>query len=536
MADSDNEDCYADEEDWIDKRRRIASQQAHIVAAATAIICNDDSQVSTDVDNFLAQPSGGSIPRNRDANAKMFVRDENGNVVAMTATMSPWYLTYIVHPRPDDPKFLNKFRLRFRLPFAAFLQHLSVVNDDTHLPFFARWREGAGETFQQEIADKSPIELLVLGALRYLGRGWTFDDLEECTGICGEVHRCFFHRYIEFGSTILFKMYVAIPQTASDARSSDYENAGMMGCMGSMDATNIVGERICNDMKQEHTGFKQSSTARTYNIAVTNRHRILSTTNGHPARWNDKTLVRYDELATTLRYGKSVELDNLQFTLKERGQDGRINNVRYKGAWLLVDNGYLDWSCTIPPMKTTPSLAELRFSEWVESLRKDVECTFGILKGRFRILKSGVRLHGIEAIDRVWMTCCALHNMLLEYDGLDESEEWRTPLGDFDDDDIETAVPFAVQRLMDPGAIRGYDTSNMGRGDDRISDEEMAEADLDSDDECNHMTDEEQLDNARDESGVISVRLLSMRLFRQKLIENFELMAQSNAIQWPSFN
>ena len=152
MADSDNEDCYADEEDWIyadeedwiDKRRRIASQQAHIVAAATAIICNDDSQVSTDVDNFPAQPSGGSIPRNRNANAKMFVRDENGNVVAMTATMSPWYLTYVVHPRPDDPKFLNKFRLRFRLPFAAFLQHLSVVNDDAHLPFFARWREGAG--------------------------------------------------------------------------------------------------------------------------------------------------------------------------------------------------------------------------------------------------------------------------------------------------------------------------------------------------------------------------------------------------------
>ena len=29
----------------------------------------------------------------------------------------------------------------------------------------------------------SPIELLVLGALRYLGRGWTFDDLEESTAV-----------------------------------------------------------------------------------------------------------------------------------------------------------------------------------------------------------------------------------------------------------------------------------------------------------------------------------------------------------------
>jgi hypothetical protein len=29
-----------------------------------------------------------------------------------------------------------------------------------------------------------------------------------------------------------------------------------------------------------------------------------------------------------------------------------------------------------------------------ESLRRDVECCFGILKGRWRILKVGVRLHG----------------------------------------------------------------------------------------------------------------------------------------------
>jgi hypothetical protein len=28
----------------------------------------------------------------------------------------------------------------------------------------------------------APLELLMLGALRYLRRGWTFDDLAECTG------------------------------------------------------------------------------------------------------------------------------------------------------------------------------------------------------------------------------------------------------------------------------------------------------------------------------------------------------------------
>jgi hypothetical protein len=40
-------------------------------------------------------------------------------------------------------------------------------------------------------------------------------------------------------------------------------------------------------------------------------------------------------------------------------------------------------------------------------MRKDVECTFGIMKGRFRILKSGIRLYGVLKMDEVWKTCCA---------------------------------------------------------------------------------------------------------------------------------
>ena len=52
-----------------------------------------------------------------------------------------------------------------------------------------------------------------------------------------------------------------------------------------------------------------------------------------------------------------------------------------------------------------------------ESIRKDVECVFGILKGRFRILKAGIRLHGVDNADSIWSTCCALHNLLLEIDG-----------------------------------------------------------------------------------------------------------------------
>jgi len=64
-------------------------------------------------------------------------------------------------------------------------------------------------------------------------------------------------------------------------------------------------------------------------------------------------------------------------------QDGKLIGLKYKGVYVIVDNGYLDWSCTVPPFCVTNDMDEIRWSRWVESMRKDVECTFGILKGRW---------------------------------------------------------------------------------------------------------------------------------------------------------
>jgi hypothetical protein len=97
-------------------------------------------------------------------------------------------------------------------------------------------------------------------------------------------------------------------------------------------------------------------------------------------------------------------------------------------------------------MKTTANKKEGRWSYWLESLRKDVECTFRILKGLWRILKTGIRLQGMEVANNVWKTCCALHNWLLEIDGLDG--EWDGALGQLSANDIPCHVmPLAMQRL-----------------------------------------------------------------------------------------
>jgi len=75
------------------------------------------------------------------------------------------------------------YRMR---PLCCWLKRLK-----SHL--FDRWRPGKKDATGNEAA---PIVLLVLCALRYLGRGWTFDDLTENTAISEEVIRVFFHQFI----------------------------------------------------------------------------------------------------------------------------------------------------------------------------------------------------------------------------------------------------------------------------------------------------------------------------------------------------
>ncbi|KAG7368322.1 plant transposon protein [Nitzschia inconspicua] len=100
---------------------------------------------------------------------------------------------------------------------------------------------------------------------------------------------------------------------------------------------------------------------------------------------------------------------------------------------------------------------EIRWSAQIEAMRKDVECAFGILKGRWRVLKAGVRVHGVEVADKIFKTSVALHNWLLEVDGLaDEWGEgipldWEGELGRHEEHDAERIpVPEPIRDSTTP--------------------------------------------------------------------------------------
>jgi DDE superfamily endonuclease len=339
--------------------------------------------------------------------------DDSGEKVTLAPTETTWYLLYIkcCDSVTECPKFAKKFRRRFRMPHSEFKQLLFQLNYDGQ---FARWKEGSTDAVGRPA---TPLGLLLLGALRYLGRGLTFDDLEEYTAVAEETHRQFFHVFIEWGSTVLFKQHVKCPTNAEEysLHQNEFTVGGLPGAGWSADATNVLMWRCDHNLRQAHMGFKNSHPARTYNLTTNHRREILHTTTGHPSRWNDKTLVLFDSFISGIHEGK--KLQDVKFELEDRLPDGKVTKVSYRGAWGLTDNGYHRWSCTQAPSKCNVLVSELKLSEWIESFRKDAECVFGILKGCFRILQTGIRLHGTMSADRVWLTCCGLHNLLLKSDG-----------------------------------------------------------------------------------------------------------------------
>ena len=432
---------------------------------------------------------------------------------------STWYCNYMVNPRPQQRKWARKFRIRFRLPYHSFLD---LLHQCTESEYFGQWCLPGGRNPYNK-RETTPMTLLLLCALRYLGRALTVDDLEEYCGISGETIRQFIHKFHDFGSQVLYNKYVKNPQNSTEMKDyeSEYSNAGFPGCIASTDATHVVIETCQYRLRQLHLGYKLAHTARTYNMTVNHRRRILHTTAGHPARFNDKTLVLYDDFINRLHNGKYNNMHD--FTLKAFGANGEIIKQKYKGAYVIVDNGYLNWSVTVPPMRTTSYRTEIRFSQWLESLRKDVECAFGILKRRWRILKTGIRVHGVGNCDKVWLTCCALHNMLLEIDGL--SSQWEEGINcDYNVEDDMDDMPYSIQRLINPVTRRVEDISGMGRGNDI--------------DEDNNNIEEEDSNSVAPETedGYIKVNQLSMNEFRRRLITHFNIAFKQNIVKWPSRN
>ncbi len=352
-----------------------------------------------------------------------------------------------------------------------------------------------------------------------------------------DVHCCFFNVFIRFGSTVLYKKRVLTPVNLPKAKSNmnKYTQAGFSGCVGSSNCTHIVMGRCQYNLKNYHIGAKSLQTTWTFNLTCNHWRRILHMTNGGPGRWNDQSMVRLDTFVSEIRDG--TVLDDINFELLARDKVGKVKKLHFSGAYLIVDHGYLNWLCTVPPFGVTNKVNEIHWSKWLESMCKDVECTFGILKARWRILKAGVRIHGVNSVDYIWFTCCALHNWSLEIDGMNEIwvrcvhtvvSDWDGKMAGFDWEGVRADIPTALACLSVNLDVHNYNSLGLGPGDDKIGEtrllltRELEEDDID-------ITNQISIG----EDCVRSVQNLSLAVLWQLLVNHFAILFSQNKIVWP---
>ena len=94
-------------------------------------------------------------------------------------------------------------------------------------------------------------------------------------------------------------------------------------------------------------------------------------------------------------------------------EEGEVK--RDKGVYLICDGGYVKQQTSICPFESARiDTLEGYFSTNLESVRKDFECVFGILKKRWKILDHGFQYRSISTCEKIFFTCCCLHNMMLD--------------------------------------------------------------------------------------------------------------------------
>jgi DDE superfamily endonuclease len=329
---------------------------------------------------------------------------------------SPFYIDYWLDEqrryRSGSISSMRHFKRMFRMSHAAL--------DDLYA--FARAEEWFEDCYPDGRCDAAgrpgvPLILLMMGSLAVMG-GLPYAALLPLTYISEESHRLFFKRFCKVGSNIMFKKWVHEPCTNDELKeaSRPYTAAGFPGCIGSADGVRVRLWSCSYSLKHQNIG-KEGYPVRTYQVTVGNNGKIHACTRGWPGKDPDVTISEGDP------FFKRIQTDHLyrNFEWEYRDTDGQVH--REKGAWLIVDNGYPDWTFLQCPPKSTMDDDEIRWGKMLESLRKDVERTFGILKQRFRIFKTGVTLQTFAIIDDAFHTACALHNYLLVRDecGIDLS-------------------------------------------------------------------------------------------------------------------
>jgi hypothetical protein len=216
------------------------------------------------------------------ANSALWRKDEAGVAHRVDPRATDWCRDCVSEANTSATNFHKKLRARFRLPRAAFT---SLIEECKQSQWLAKHESRRARGLQQP----RPIELHTLGALRCVGRGWAFGDLEQATKTPLSQRQRFLADFLEIGSAVWRDEWARRPSTAEEANKHCHEftMAGFPGCLGPADATRVVHLGIPAWLREVHSSHEEGRPARTQDYIV-NHRRMASFCAGGCARASAK--------------------------------------------------------------------------------------------------------------------------------------------------------------------------------------------------------------------------------------------------------
>jgi hypothetical protein len=287
------------------------------------------------------------------------------------------------------------FMRRFTLPFNAVHEIIAKIREPEHI----FWSESA-DAFGRACA---PLELLVLGCYRMLARNSTYDCLAEATYISEDVHRLFAKRFFQWYATVVFPTVCFLP-TVEDMKTSskEYELAAFPSTISSVDVVHTRLWSCASNLKNAATG-KEHYPSLGYEVHANHRLDVLACTPGFWGSVGDKSIIRFDGAMTEIRSGKYAAIKS------EIYSGVGDEKVVLHDVHTINDNGYHYWRYMMEPSKYSQTDDEAAWSELLESLRKDIERLFAIIKQMFAIIKYGSRMTEKEEVDNLFLACLAIY-------------------------------------------------------------------------------------------------------------------------------
>lgn len=192
-----------------------------------------------------------------------------------------------------------------------------------------------------------------------------------------------------------------------------YAKMGASGAFLSVDVTHFKWACCPVGLSNKCNG-KEGFPTLAYQARVTHARVCRSLSSPFYGASNDIIISHYDPIMVKMK-NKTIYQD---VTFKIYWEDGSTSLTT--GIYIIVDGGYIKYDWLINPMAVRSGMKEVYWSEFMESIRKDVECFNSAIKNRFRATRH-IEYHHIDQIDNMIVTAVILHNMLLIVDGLDNS-------------------------------------------------------------------------------------------------------------------